>query len=356
MFSDDHLRVFDRVIKIGKELSTSVYLVGGAVRDLLVGRGFSDRDLDLVVEGDALRIAKEFSRENGGEVRAYPEFLTSKVTGLTDFGLISEIDFASARSEIYERPGKLPIVSAATISEDLKRRDFTINSLAVSIEAVCRVGSLSEFEAQVVDRFEGLQDLRNKTVRILHERSFLDDPTRLYRGCRYRARLSGLFDPTTEGCFKEALKSGALDTISNYRKFAEVRKMFEEESSKRALSLAADLGLIEPLVTTLNGDLKSWRNSFDSLVGFENQDSTSRYSVFLCLILVWFSSDPNRERLFNDLGVGRKGLKVLTQIIDEEASGVEPMELTLQSLLLRASLREGSDREGALDEIRVRKS
>src|SRR3954470_610477 len=136
---------------------TSVYLVGGAVRDLLLGR--ERADLDLVVEGDAAALGRRL----GGEIRTHERFATATVD--LDGG---ELDLATSRSESYPRPGALPEVRPAPLSDDLARRDFTVNAMALPI-----IG-----EPDLIDPHGGLADLQMGTLRVLHERSFVDDPTR----------------------------------------------------------------------------------------------------------------------------------------------------------------------------------
>ena len=146
---------------------TATYLVGGAVRDLLLGR---DRtDLDIAVEGDAAAVGRRL----GGEVRTHERFATATVhtAGL-------ELDLATSRSESYPEPGALPEIQPATLSEDLARRDFTLNAMAVPLAG----------DPELIDPHGGLEDLERGALRVLHDGSFVDDPTRALRAARYAAR------------------------------------------------------------------------------------------------------------------------------------------------------------------------
>lgn len=179
----------------------ATYLVGGAVRDLL--RGAEPLDLDLAVEGDARAAARALADRLGREVREYGRFGTAILPGEPDLNL------ATTRSETYERPGALPVVEDAPLSDDLRRRDFTLNAMAIGLSGD-RLGHLT-------DTHGGLDDLRAGLLRVLHDRSFLDDPTRLLRALRYQSRLGAEMDPDTERLALSAVEGGALATVSTQR-------------------------------------------------------------------------------------------------------------------------------------------
>lgn len=196
-----------------------IYLVGGAVRDLLLGR--ERTDLDVVVEGDAA----ELGRRLGGEVRAHERFATATVVldGL-------ELDLATARSETYPRPGALPEVRPATLTEDLARRDFTANAMAVPLVD----------DPELIDPHGGVPDLERGVLRVLHDRSFVDDPTRALRAARYAARYGFSLEADTE----RLLPTADLDTVSRDRVEAELRKLAAEPRARRAFELLDEWGLI----------------------------------------------------------------------------------------------------------------
>ena len=179
-----------------------VHVVGGAVRDAL--RGQVPRELDLVVEGDAVSVARRAAERVGGQFTVHERFGTATVrTG--DFAF----DLAGARRETYERPGALPTVElGATIEEDLARRDFTVNAMAVSLA-----------DGRVTTWPGAREDLDAGVLRVLHERSFADDPTRMLRLVRYAARLEFAADPDTEALIDPAL----LDTVTGDRAGNELR-------------------------------------------------------------------------------------------------------------------------------------
>ena len=195
------------------------HLVGGAVRDLL--RGDERVDVDIVVEGDALAVARRLSPEPV----LHERFGTATVAldGLT-------IDLAGARGESYPEPGALPEVRPGTLAEDLARRDFTVNAMAVPLEG----------EAVVVDPHGGAADLGAGLLRVLHPRSFADDPTRALRAARYAARLSLSLDEETERLLREA----DLATVSDSRVEAELRRAATEPDPGAVLALIHRWGLL----------------------------------------------------------------------------------------------------------------
>ena len=196
------------------------YLVGGAVRDLLLGRPRAD--IDVAVEGDV----DELSRRLGGNVRTHARFATAtvRVDGL-------EVDLAATRRETYPRPGALPEVQPASLSEDLARRDFTINAMAVPLGSAPRL----------IDPHGGLADLERGELRVLHPRSFADDPTRALRAARYSARYSLALEPETERLLRDA----DLSTVSRDRVEAELRKLAAEAEARRGFERLAEWGLFE---------------------------------------------------------------------------------------------------------------
>ncbi len=198
-----------------------VYLVGGAVRDLLLGQGRAD--IDLVIEGDATALAGRL----GGEVIEHERFATAKVR-LGEH----EVDIATARAETYPRPGALPEVEpTAGIAADLARRDFTINAMAIPLRR----------DPELIDPHRGQEDLEAGLLRILHSRSFEDDPTRALRAARYVARLGLELEPDTA----ELLSQTDLKAVSADRRDAELLRLAREDEAVRGFGLLAEWGLIE---------------------------------------------------------------------------------------------------------------
>jgi tRNA nucleotidyltransferase (CCA-adding enzyme) len=197
-----------------------VYLVGGAVRDLLLGRGRAD--IDFVVEGDAADLAARL----GADVVSHDRFATAKV--VLDG---HEVDIATARSETYPHPGALPVVEpAADVEADLARRDFTINAMAIPLHD----------EPRLIDPYGGQADLEAGLIRVLHPGSFRDDPTRALRAARYASRLGFELEPETAALACEA----DLGTVSADRRDAELLRLAAEDEAPRGFALLAEWGLV----------------------------------------------------------------------------------------------------------------
>jgi tRNA nucleotidyltransferase (CCA-adding enzyme) len=198
-----------------------VYLVGGAVRDLLLGRPRAD--VDLVVEGDAAALAERL----GGASVEHERFGTVKVEVEGH-----EVDVASARSETYPEPGVLPVVAPAeSVEQDLARRDFSVNAIAIPLQG----------EPRLIDPHGGKADLDDGLLRVLHDRSFVDDPTRAIRAARYASRFGFALEPKTE----ELLRRTDLTTVSADRRRAELERLAAEENAREGFRLLAEWGLID---------------------------------------------------------------------------------------------------------------
>jgi tRNA nucleotidyltransferase (CCA-adding enzyme) len=190
-----------------------VWVVGGAVRDALLGR--QPRELDLVVEGDAVALARRL----GDPVAVHERFGTAALAG---------VDLAAARIETYARPGALPDVElGASIREDLRRRDFSVNAMAVHLADGRGAAWPSAHD-----------DLAQGVLRVLHDRSFLDDPTRLLRGVRYGARLGFRYEPETDALAAQAVAAGAPATVTGARLGGELRLLLGEPLPRSLLALA----------------------------------------------------------------------------------------------------------------------
>jgi len=200
----------------------AAYLVGGPVRDLMLG--FPNVDLDITVEGNCLRLAEVLaSQYRDARVTRYPAFMTATVH-IPDG---SQVDFATARQEIYARGGAFPEVKPSSIKDDLLRRDFTINAMAIAINP--------DTWGKLIDPFGGLSDLLSKRLRVLHEKSFLDDPTRILRAARLKARLGLSVEAKTLKLLKSAIKIKVLDTIKPQRYLKDFNKILKEPKSREAI-------------------------------------------------------------------------------------------------------------------------
>jgi tRNA nucleotidyltransferase (CCA-adding enzyme) len=242
-----------------RECGTPAYLVGGTVRDLLLGR--ANLDLDLVVEGDAALLAQALGEVLAATVTPHPEFGTATLClPWQSWDAVSvakarraphvdglHVDLATARTEHYPRPGALPIVApGADLVADLRRRDFSTNAMAVALTA----GDAG----RLIDPYGGLDDLAAGRLAVLHAASFEDDPTRLLRGARLAGRGWLRFAPETERLVREAVTHGWLALISGERRRHELELVLAEEQPALALALMRVYGLTEQVHPALHWD------------------------------------------------------------------------------------------------------
>ena len=217
--------------KLAERRHERVYAVGGFVRDLLLG--VPNLDVDLVVEGNAIRFAKAFAQRDKARVTVHERFGTAGVT----FADGQTLDVATARTESYASPAALPTVQRSSITKDVYRRDFTINAMAIRLNAP-RFGEL-------VDLHGGRRDLHDKTIRVLHGLSFIDDPTRVFRAIRFEQRLGFQLDWNTAVLMREAVKMGLLHRLSPSRISAELRHALSERDPGKVLARLADFNLLQ---------------------------------------------------------------------------------------------------------------
>lgn len=180
------LQLFQHVQTAAQALHFPLFIVGGFVRDLILH--LPSTDYDFVVEGNAIQLAQQLVQTHGGELTTHADFFTAKWYPHQP-DLPEHIDLISARQENYPNPAQLPLVKLADITHDLQRRDFTINTLALDLTNLAT--------ATLIDPFKGLQDLQHQTLRILHDQSFIDDPTRIFRLIRFEQRLDFVIEPHT---------------------------------------------------------------------------------------------------------------------------------------------------------------
>ena len=229
----------DRVLPALEGLPPA-YLVGGAVRDLMLG--IASPDLDIAVEADAHATARALAERLGGVVREHDRFATATV--YLDANLW--IDIAQTRTETYPTPGSLPVVNPAELVDDLRRRDFTINAMAVALRGD-ELGHLH-------DPHGGRRDLDDRVVRVLHDQSFLDDPTRLIRAARYETRLGFHMDDHSERLARDAVEIGAMKTLTGTRLCDALFLLLAEHDAPSALKRLHDLGVDRALDPALEFD------------------------------------------------------------------------------------------------------
>lgn len=231
-----------RISQTAADLNLPLYFVGGIVRDLLLGQ--SPTDLDMVVEGDGIRLAQQLQQQYGGEIHPHARFGTAKwmlETAVwpdkTGDQLPTSIDFVTARTEFYKEPSALPEVMHGSIKLDLHRRDFTINTLAIRLDG--------PFLGQLLDFYGGQHDLENGLIRVLHSLSFVDDPTRILRAVRLEQRLGFQLESRTAELIGNALP--LLDRVSGARLRHEIELAFRESNPILVMARLAQLNILPHL-------------------------------------------------------------------------------------------------------------
>ena len=220
--------------KFAKELGYRVYLVGGIVRDIVMGR--ENLDIDIIVEGNAIKLVKEYAKEKNYKYGIYGEFLTAQLF-LNDG---TKIDFATARTELYSHPGAYPKVKRATLKEDLYRRDFTINTLAIELTD-------GDF-GNLIDYFNALKDIREGMIRVLKQLSFIEDPIRIFRALRFAGRFNFKLGKTTEKLLKVAIDENILQHAPPKRVNQELNYIFNEQNVLEILALMNKYKVLEQII------------------------------------------------------------------------------------------------------------
>lgn len=252
------IRLFADLGSVADSLGYSAYLVGGFVRDLFLKR--ENLDVDVVIEGDGIRFAQEFAKLHDVKVRSHQKFGTAVLIFPDRF----KVDVATARIEYYESPAALPSVEESSLKMDLYRRDFTMNTLAIKIN--------KRDYGTLVDYFGALKDVREKVIRVLHNLSFVEDPTRVLRAIRFEQRFGFKIGKLTLALMKNAVKINSFKELSGRRLFLELKYLLMEQEPSRAIERMSEFDLLKffspgikftPELKTLLGEIKgvlSWFN------------------------------------------------------------------------------------------------
>jgi len=236
-------KILQDVGVIADRMGVPAYAVGGFVRDLLLG--VENYDIDIVIEGDGIAFAEEFARATGSRVRSHQRFGTAVIIFPDGF----KIDVATARTEYYEYPTALPTVELSSIKKDLYRRDFTINTLAIRLNK-------KDFGC-LIDFFGGQKDLKDKTIRVLHNLSFIEDPTRIYRAIRFEQRFGFKIARHTQNLIKSATKIDLFQRLAGRRLFTELVLILSEEDPSKPVARLAEFDLLRFIHPSLRWDTET---------------------------------------------------------------------------------------------------
>jgi len=254
-------RIFDMLQVIGEkadELGCNAYVVGGFVRDLFLYR--TNEDLDIVIEGDGIVFAKKYAKFVNARIHSYEKFGTAVIIFQDGF----KIDVASARMEYYKFPAALPTVEMGSIKLDLFRRDFTVNTLAIQLKP-------NKF-GLLIDFFSAQKDIKEKSIRVLHNLSFVEDPTRVFRAIRFEQRFGFSIGKLTSGLIENAVKMDFFKRLSGRRVFAELRQILEEENPQAAIKRLDEYDLLNvahPSIE-LNNHMISLLNSVKKVLSWHD--------------------------------------------------------------------------------------
>jgi tRNA nucleotidyltransferase (CCA-adding enzyme) len=314
------LREFGRV---GDEVNCPAYAVGGFVRDLLLRN--HNLDVDIVVEGDGVRFAEYFAKKHPCKVKINRRFGTAAIRLADNL----KVDIATARLEYYDSPAALPTVELSSIKRDLYRRDFTINALAIKLNR-------EEF-GELVDFFGAQRDIKEKVIRVLHNLSFVEDPTRVFRAIRFEQRFGFQLGKQTQNLIKNAVEMGFLDRLSGRRIFAELVLILNEENPVPILRRMRDLDLLKSIhikipweretenlleaienviswydLLFLGGECEKWQvylyGLMDSLAGGEVLDVCRRLSL----------SEKNRKKIVSGRREAEEALREMARRLDSK--------------------------------------
>ena len=292
----------------------SLYLVGGVVRDLLLGQ--TNLDLDLVLEGNAIDLARRLAEINRAKITIHPRFGTAKLRWNK-----WSIDLATARSETYIKPGALPTVEPGPIDSDLFRRDFTINTMAIYLNP--------SHYGELIDRHGGIDDLEHKLIRILHEKSFIDDATRIWRGLRYEQRLDFQLEASALKLLKRDIPM--LDTISGDRIRHELELILNEEYPEKVLRRAEELKVLPKLHPALKGN--GWLAEKFEQARQLSSPGLPPIELYLALLAYRLTTEEN-EQLISRLRLP----KSLTQTLRDSNSLKTKLESLADPELSRSSI------------------
>ncbi|MCL5779890.1 MAG: CBS domain-containing protein [Firmicutes bacterium] len=269
------MNILIRAGEVAERMNYQVYAVGGLVRDVLLK--VENLDVDLVVEGNGIEMANELAKEIGGRVRPHEKFGTAEIIFPDGYW----VDVVTARVEYYEYPAALPQVEQSSLKHDLYRRDFTINAMAVALNP--------ERFGELVDYFNGREDLQIGAIRVLHNLSFIEDPTRILRAIRFEQRYDMAVEPQTLRLIKEAVREKVISRLTTERMWGELKSILEEADPEHILDRMSELGV--------------WEYLFPEIAFWEVQYVISEIPQALMILRNWGWAEPAEKWLPYFLGI-----------------------------------------------------
>ncbi len=298
--SIENIQLLKQIGKLADQINYSAYIIGGIVRDLIIGR--TNEDIDIVVEGNGIDFANLLAENLGGTVRCHEKFGTATWKHPSRL----KIDITSARTEYYDYPAALPNVEMSSLKEDLFRRDFTINAMAIHIN--------EDHFGKLIDYFHGYNDIKQNKIKVLYNLSFVEDPTRILRAVRFEQRFNFKMDQQT---FDLAMISAdKIASTSKPRVAHELNILLKEKHPVESLVRLGEIGIIRYLIGTHSFNvqkLKTFKSLVDEIVPLQqNQNS----ETWVCYLVILFSETENEIELVKDYCLNNESLKVTDQIVE----------------------------------------
>ena len=300
---------------IARKLEYTAYIVGGSVRDLMQGE--ANLDIDIVIEGNGIKFARYLGKKINAKVKSHRRFGTAVI--ITDF---LKFDVATARIEYYDSPAALPQVEMSSIKKDLYRRDFTINTLAVKLNP--------ENFGQLIDFFGAQRDIKDKTIRILHNLSFIEDPTRAFRAIRFSERFGLRISKHTLNLIKTSVRINLFDKLSGTRLYDELTLLFNETEPLRSIKRMAELDLLRcihpdlAITKTLTETFESMQETFSWFKLLYIDEELNKSHLFLMALIETLAPDE-RTVMLQRLAVPPKPQR-------EMLKGIEQAKIVLAKL------------------------
>ena len=316
LFTEEINDILKNISMAAKELKINAYLVGGIVRDILLG--MPNFDIDIVIEGDGIGFAKKLSKKLGCRMNSHKKFNTAVLV----LGDGQHIDIATSRIEFYKKPGALPSVEWGSIRQDLARRDFTINSMALSLN--------EKNFGQILDFFGGRKDLNDKRVKILHKMSFIEDPTRIFRAVRFEQRLGFEMDKQTEKLVRAAIEMDVVPEFAGVRIRDELISILNEEKPwkpiKRLYELEAlkKVGLDTKINLNFVNQIKNALKYYEKLIDFSRND-IKKWRIIIILLLIDCKIDYIKKWCFK-MKIKKRDINIIVDTIENFKSAEDSLK------------------------------
>ena len=269
--------ILNKIGEIGDRLNYPVFMVGGVVRDLFLG--IENYDIDIVVEGEGIKFARDLSKDLKGRIKSHEKFGTAIVILADGF----KIDVATARREFYEYPAAFPKVELSSIRKDLYRRDFTMNAMAIQLN--------QKYFGKLIDFFGGQKDLRLGIIRVLYNLSFVEDPARIIRAIRFEQRYNFRMDKSTEDFLKKAIDDKLLSRLRKKRVAEELILILQEENPLKSIKRMEELGALKYILPEAEFDedtierLNKVKDNYDFWKGNIPDEKIQLWMIYFCCLI-----------------------------------------------------------------------